>query len=294
MEISTFLSSPFTTPFLIAVIIGLIVGSILNIMIRRVPIRIYSEWHRQCKLFLNTYKEPDETMTKATWHRSLCHSCSQPASKLLYIPLIGYFFGKCKSCGQRAPLHHPIVEFLCVISAVFLLYFFGITIKAFASILFSWILIALFFLDSKTQLLPDSIVYTLLWLGLIFSIFDIHTSPPQAISAVVFIYLLLRFINSLYFLMRGREGMGAGDVKFAAALAAWLGLHPTVYVLVASAGANAVFWILQYYFPIKKSLDEGVPFGPYLAVSAWIMMIWLYHAAPAMTNMATTYGIFAK
>lgn len=52
----------------------------------------------------------------------------------------------------------------------------------------------------------------------------------------------------LFFLVRG---MGAGDVKLMAAVSAWVGIHQTVLVLVATALAGGIL-ALGYIFFYKR------------------------------------------
>ena len=86
-------------------------------------------------------------------------------------------------------------------------------------------------------------------------------------AATAMALLLLRWIYSL---VRRRQGLGLGDVKLAAAIAAWLGARQmcVVFFLAVVTGALtalAVFALRGH----KRSRSEGplaVPFGTFLAL----------------------------
>lgn len=69
-----------------------------------------------------------------------------------------------------------------------------------------------------------------------------------------------------------REAMGLGDVKFMAAIGAFLGMQATVFTLVISsvlgAFVGAALIVLR-----KREWSSRIPFGPYIALAA---AIWIY------------------
>jgi leader peptidase (prepilin peptidase)/N-methyltransferase len=87
-------------------------------------------------------------------------------------------------------------------------------------------------------------------------------------AATAMALLLLRWIYSL---VRRRQGLGLGDVKLAAAIAAWLGARQmcVVFFLAVVTGALTalVVFALRGH---KRSRSEGplaVPFGTFLALA---------------------------
>ena len=67
--------------------------------------------------------------------------------------------------------------------------------------------------------------------------------------------------------------MGYGDFKLFAALGAWLGWTALLpMILLASASGAVVGLVLKY----RDRLRDGayLPFGPFLAASALLMMVW--------------------
>ena len=68
-----------------------------------------------------------------------------------------------------------------------------------------------------------------------------------------------------------REAMGFGDVKFMAAIGAFLGWQATVFSLMFSAVMGAIVGTL--IMAIRKDNANVIPYGPYIALAA---VIWMF------------------
>jgi leader peptidase (prepilin peptidase) / N-methyltransferase len=69
-----------------------------------------------------------------------------------------------------------------------------------------------------------------------------------------------------------REAMGLGDVKFMAAIGAFLGWPAVVFSLAVSSAIGAVVGILLI-LARKKDWSARLPYGPYITVAA---IIWIF------------------
>ncbi|WP_164555930.1 prepilin peptidase, partial [Pseudomonas viridiflava] len=90
--------------------------------------------------------------------------------------------------------------------------------QAAAMLVLSWGLLAMSLIDADHQLLPDSLVLPLLWLGLIVNAFGLFTSLSDALWGAAAGYLTLWSVFWLFKLVTGKEGMGYGDFKLLAML----------------------------------------------------------------------------
>jgi leader peptidase (prepilin peptidase)/N-methyltransferase len=87
-------------------------------------------------------------------------------------------------------------------------------------------------------------------------------------------YLAMALIAWLYLRVRGREGMGFGDAKLAAAAGAWLGLEPLPSVLLLASIAGIIWILVAALIRGRAALSQRIPFGLPLSLAIWI--VWLY------------------
>lgn len=139
-------------------------------------------------------------------------------------------------------------------------------------------LLLLAWIDAKTYLLPDAIVYPLLWLGLIANLDGLFVPLEQAVVGAVVGYVSFWLIAKGFALLMRREGMGHGDFKLLAAMGAWLGwtVLPILVVLAAIVG---LLMALGSAVVSKSNATGPLPFGPSLAVAgALIGFVQLTHS----------------
>lgn len=257
--------------------LGLLVGSFLNVVVYRLPIMLQKNWRQECLAFLE--QEDTKPSTSEIFNlsqpRSRCPFCQHPISALENIPILSYLFlkGQCKSCNKPISIRYPSVELITAILSVVIAIQFGVSLQTCAALLFTWTLICLTLIDFDTQLLPDSITLPLLWFALFINLFEIFVAPQTALIGALAGYLSLWSVFWLFKLVTGKEGMGYGDFKLLAAIGALLGwkMLPLVIMLSALVGATIGLTLI-----IIKGRDKNtpMPFGPYLAIAAFIALIW--------------------
>lgn len=69
-----------------------------------------------------------------------------------------------------------------------------------------------------------------------------------------------------------KEAMGTGDAKLLAALGAFLGWPSLPWILAFSSILGGIVG-LTIVFRRKQRLGIKVPYGPYLALAAWIWLV---------------------
>jgi len=94
-------------------------------------------------------------------------------------------------------------------------------------------------------------------------------------SMVALLFLALRM---LYRRVRGRDGIGLGDVKLAGVMGAWLG-WVTIPIAVEIAALSAIAVYLFRHYAGGRPIDRTLkfPFGLFLAPSIWLC--WLFEVA---------------
>jgi leader peptidase (prepilin peptidase)/N-methyltransferase len=86
-----------------------------------------------------------------------------------------------------------------------------------------------------------------------------------------------------------REAMGFGDVKFMAAIGAFLGWQATVFSLVVSSFLGAAVGIIGMML-VGRERFARIPYGPYIAGAA---AIWVYLPPETRARLVATWNIFA-
>lgn len=142
-----------------------------------------------------------------------------------------------------------------------------------------WGLLILASVDAKTKLLPDVLTLPLLWLGIVIQLFPETRTVGLELSVIGAVagYLPLWLLAHLYKLIRGRDGLGMGDLKLLAAMGAWSGpfLLPQV-LLLAALLAIAVFVLERVLRRSSTGIHEERPFGPAIVAAYFIVMAFAY------------------
>ena len=264
---------------LLALILGLLVGSFLNVVIYRVPEGLNRNWKLQAKQMLDLPLEQGEgERFNILMPPSHCPSCKSAIKPWQNIPILSYVLlkGQCKHCHAAISLRYPLVELLTGLVFAVCAWKFGATWTALAVMVFSAYLIAMIFIDADTQLLPDQLTLPLMWGGIVFHLaayllqadWGITNLVDSLLGAIVG-YMSLWSIFQLFKLVTGKEGMGYGDFKLLAALGAWLGISVLPIIIIMSAVVGLIFALIM-----KVAKNQPMPFGPYLAISGWIVLVF--------------------
>jgi leader peptidase (prepilin peptidase)/N-methyltransferase len=204
---------------------GLVIGSFLNVCITRIP---------------------EEVSIVSPGSR--CPRCEKPIKPYDNVPVFAWIWlrGKCRNCGLPISPMYPLVELLTGLLFVGCYLEFGISQATVKWLFFICLIIILTVTDLRVRLLPDVITWPGFAAGVLFSAFVppndgvafllslrlFHQLPPEralgvleALLGAAFGSLLLWGAAALYKLVRGREGMGLGDVKMMLMVGAFLGVR---------------------------------------------------------------------
>lgn len=280
--------------WIFAGIMGLIVGSFLNVLIHRLPRMLFRQWKIQSQEFLATHSSTESstystvdpwahpsTNSHQTYNLFLPHShcphCNQPIRAQDNIPLLSYLFlrGKCNHCGAAISLRYPVVELASAILSIIIVALWGFTPTALAIMIFIWSLLALALIDWEHGLLPDHITLPILWLGLLANNQGLLIPISDALWGAAAGFLILWSVFWVFKWMTGKEGLGLGDAKCLAMIGAWLGWTSLPWVLLIASTLGLIVAVIQIRRK-QQSRETPIPFGPYLAISSFIVLI-LYH-----------------
>jgi leader peptidase (prepilin peptidase)/N-methyltransferase len=263
---------------LIAFLFGLVIGSFLNVCILRIPAE-----------------------KSIVLPASSCTKCGKEIAAYDNIPVLSWMIlgGKCRNCKTKISPMYPAVELLTGLLFVACYFAFGLTVDAFKWATFSALLVVLTITDLRERILPDVVNLFGVVAGLLFSFFTKPTDgtalwlakrwfdfpPPQPVLSFADAILgalvgsgLLWFVAEGYFRLRGREGMGLGDVKMMAAVGVFLGLKRTLMTVLAGSLLGSVIGIILISLS-KKDRNYELPFGTFLGAGALLV---LFFGTPAL------------
>jgi leader peptidase (prepilin peptidase) / N-methyltransferase len=144
-----------------------------------------------------------------------------------------------------------------------------------ASIVLGALMIAGADVDARTFLLPDIITWGAVVCGVLAAAvldpIDPWLALTGALARAVATAGILAAMRWCYGRWRGREGLGFGDVKLAAAVGAWLPLYaiPFCFGLAAAGALFAVMLARVRGQAIDASLK--IPFGAFLCPTLWLL-----------------------
>lgn len=260
---------------IIMAIVGLIIGSFLTVVITRYPAILKSQWQQECREFLGLAPENNTESINIASPRSHCPHCKNAIKAHHNIPIIGYILlrGKCKQCQRPIRLLYPLVELLTAIVSVIVARHFGLSWATAAALLFSYLLIVLAFIDLHHKLLPDLLTLGALWIGLMINSSNMFISLKNAVWSSIIAYGFLWLLSWIFLKLRKKQGMGHGDFKMLAMIGAWLGFYSMVNTLILAILISVISSLIFIFYK-KVSWEKAIPFGPFLALGAWISLLW--------------------
>lgn len=204
---------------------------------------------------------------------SHCPKCNKKLTPIELVPIFSYIFlgGKCKKCKEKISLFYPIFEFLSGVLFSLSYISFGFTLKCLLSIVFISMLLIIIISDYQTMIIPDSvlIIFTFLILVIKFFMFGIEELGICLLNGILsFIFmLLLKMFGDFLF---KRESMGGGDIKLMFTFGVTFGFYMSLICVFMSAVIGLPISLII----IRKSNSHEVPYGPFLAIAAIIIMMF--------------------
>jgi len=226
--------------------------------------------------------------------------------------------GRCRECGAWIGWRYPLVEAavggLWAVPAWRLLgvvfepefppdqSFFHFSIYndlaiAVGLAAFYWLLIGLAVLDAENLWLPNSLTFPGIALGVVFYVvYHGHGSrymdrvSESALNATIDTTFssvgsallaagLIQLIRWVYMLVRKQEGMGLGDAKLMAMLAAWLGLPGALLAFFLGAVLGSIAGVVLLAVPAARRGSGSwgtskLPFGTFLCIGGIASSLW--------------------
>jgi leader peptidase (prepilin peptidase)/N-methyltransferase len=254
-------------------LLGLVIGSFLNVCILRIP--------------------REESVVLPASH---CPACNTPIKPYDNIPVVSWLLlrGRCRKCRARISPQYPLIELLTGLLFLGCYMWFGPSVEFVKWSVFAALLVVLTVTDIRDRILPDKVNFLGLGLGLGFSLitspmdgaalwlsrrmFDFPPPPgvvsfADAVLGAAVASGLLWLVAEGYFRLRGREGMGLGDVKMMAMAGAFLGVQRALLTILLGSLLGSLIGVAIIGVG-RKGADFELPFGTFLGAGALLVVFF--------------------
>ncbi|AFS78279.1 prepilin peptidase type IV [Gottschalkia acidurici 9a] len=246
-----------TINYILIFMLGTVVGSFLNVCIYRIP--------RNMSIAYPT---------------SQCPNCNSKLSPRDLIPILSYliYVGKCRYCKVSISYRYPTVELICGFGVLILAYRFGFEWNLLINLLLFLGLVVCSFIDIDLRIIPDKVLMFLLVCG---TILISVKSKELLLSGIIGLAVGSTFL--LLLAMFYKDGLGGGDIKLVGVIGLYLGWQNVLMTIWIASILGVITFVILYIFK-QKSLKDMIPFGPSLAIGAFISMIFGEELLQIITN----------
>ena len=203
---------------------------------------------------------------------SHCPNCNHRLTPIELIPIISYIIskGKCKNCKQKISPFYIMFELLTGILFSLSYIVFGLTPNLISPLTFISMLIIIMVSDYNYMIINDSIliIFTII---LIIEILILY--GPQIllkhILAAILAFITMFLLKKLGDILFKKESMGGGDIKLLGVFGLVIGYPMSLLAIFL----GAIIALPISLITIKNNKDHIIPFGPFLALGAIIVLL---------------------
>ncbi|NOY61279.1 MAG: prepilin peptidase [Calditrichaeota bacterium] len=209
------------------------------------------------------------------WYRSRCPHCGASIPWYDNIPILSFYIlkRKCRYCKSHISWQYPVVEILGTFLILFTLGRFHFSFFSFFAAAMLSLLLVISFIDMQNYIVPNVLVLA----GLVIAALKILLTRDISISSSILgllgggsFLLVAGIFGQIIF---KKESMGAGDVKLAAMLGAFVGLKGilmSLFLAIFIAAFTGAMGILLQKLDRKSIL----PFGPFIAFATTLYILF--------------------
>lgn len=256
-------------------LLGLAMGSFAGATVWRLRVRQLAEDKQHDKSSAKDYKKLAYLLKPISKDRSHCLECKHELRWYDLLPLVSWLSlgGKCRYCRKPIGLTEPLVEL--GVAAFFVLSYVlwpvalqaPLDIAQFVIWLVAGVLLAILFIyDLKWFLLPDSVNYSVIGLGIILSLLRLVQAEDLTAALWSLAGSVLILSGLYYFIYLSSKGkmIGFGDIKLGLGLALLLGDWTLAFLALFLANFIGCLMVLPAMLRGKLDRKSHIPFGPLL------------------------------
>ena len=210
--------------------------------------------------------------------RSVCEGCGVKVPFYGLVPFFGFFLvsGRCRSCSLRIPFAYPLLELAGGLVSL------GIVVKSgfgFDALLAVLVFQCFLFIAVHDFLTKEIFAYSFLLLIGLQSVRLLLMGIDALLDGLLAMAIgagAFHFVAFFYWSLRGRVGLGEGDVTLLGVIGLCFGSRVLLPVVILSCLSGVVFGTAFLFFR-RRPLRDSVPFAPAMVFSAyfhWFFPQW--------------------
>lgn len=203
---------------------------------------------------------------KITHGRSHCANCGHTLAAKDLVPLFSYLAlkGRCRYCKKPIARRYPLAELICALIFVSMLARFDLSWTCLRFLILGFLLFVASLVDIDSMILPDGLLITAAVSSLIRLLEDVSSWKDMLIGGLAVSVPLLLIVLLMDKVLK-KESMGGGDIKLIAVLGLHFGALQTLFLLILACVTGLIIAAIR-----KKGKSDPFPFGPAIAIAAWI------------------------
>jgi leader peptidase (prepilin peptidase)/N-methyltransferase len=135
------------------------------------------------------------------------------------------------------------------------------------------VLVAVCAIDARYGIIPDSLVAALAIGGLLQTFLPGQGEVLQRCFEAMLFFGAACLFRAAYRLMRGHDGLGFGDVKFATAGVLWVGVEGVPGLLLLAVFSALASLLILKWEGHELSAKQAISFGPHLSIGLWLAWV---------------------
>lgn len=257
--------------------LGLIFGSFVNALVWRLR---QQELNKQ----KNNPSIPNSQFSILNG-RSQCVHCGHVLAVKDLVPILSWLVlrGRCRYCQQPISTQYPLVEIVCAAVFTSSYYFWPVHIvEGQWVLLVTWLIVAVGLLalavyDLRFMILPNDIIYptfAVAFSGRLIYILFFAQDKAHSFWLLALSLLVSSGIFWMLFMISSGRWIGYGDVRLGLISGTVLADPAQSLQMIFVASLLGTIAILPGLLSHRKSLNTKIPYGPFLILASFIVLLF--------------------
>ncbi len=221
--------------------------------------------------------------------RSQCPHCGHKLSPLELIPIFSFLFlrGRCRACQAKIGAHYLVVELLggLTFAGSYIYWPANLADHGQLVLFVTWLIVAVGLLallvsDHLWMILPSKIIYSMLGVAAVGQLVYLIGYAPQKAHYALLWGTSVLVASGIFFVMHEAskgQWIGFGDVRLGLVTGTILASPAKSFLMIFLASVLGVAYSLPHLLARRRTLNDRIPYGPFLIVSAALVLLFGGH-----------------